>query len=203
MKYILFILLMLLFSSAVPSKVLPTGCLQMDLMILGDYSSSIAGSEEFVVDAMKAFVDKFDLSETGLKIGVYVFNDNTYVISPLTNDKEDLLKKLDVLSKLKSTGGTAMTRALSLTTNELFSANARPTYRKLIIIITDGDPNNEMETYLEAQHIKKLGIGICGVMIQDSSSAPKFLKSICMDSCYVETNYNTLVEELRKLDVCF
>lgn len=205
MKYLILILILFLFSSSfTPTKRVNT-CLQMDLILLADFSKSIRGQEQFIVDAMSAFVNKFDLSENGLKIGIVVFNTYTYTISRLTTDKKDLLEKLKALSKNQGNYGTEMSKGFEACNLELFSETARPTYRKLIIIITDGDPDSEdvKDAYHVATKIKNMGVGICGVMVQDSSSRPTFLDSICLKNCYVEADYNSLVDELRKFDVCF
>ena len=172
----------------------------MDIIVLADFSTSIAGSENFVIDAIHDFVDQFELSEEGINIAVIVFNNDGYLISHLTSRKDSLKIKIKQLNSIQLIASTDMYSGLSDSFAE-FTINGRSDYKKLLIVISDGAVNAPIPTFFLAEEIKKSKIGICSIMISDSSSNPTFMKSISSD-CYLETDYRNLIKELKKLDIC-
>lgn len=222
---IIAVLLFLSNSNTVLNKPI-NGCLQMDIMLLGDFSSSVYGYEAFVSGALSEFVNQFDLSEDGIKIGAVTFTSTGNLICPLTSNKTLLKNKVDSLQFFRSSGSTNMLSAIKVAVNQ-FATNGRQDYKKMIIIISDGEPDAEDEVLKLAKEIKETtSIGICGILIlmkeEDDSSTPdiyqvptysypigkvnrngnKTMREISSEFCYVESNYENLIKELKKLDIC-
>ena len=191
-----FLGLFLLFSSFKEEK---QGCLQMDLILIADMSASVQEKEVFISNALIAFIKDFELSEEGVKIGIITFNERTYIISPLSKDKETLL------NKASSIGGanfnTNFNNALLVAYRELNGENSRKDYKKMIIIITDGDVENKDETKKIVQQLRNENISICGIMIENIDSQEEFMNSIC-NGCYLKSDYKELVRQLLNLDIC-
>ena len=93
-----------------------------------------------VKDAIKAFVR----TRRDDRIGLVVFSDNPYVISPLTFDHEYLLHYIDFVDDkiLQGEGQTAIGDGLALSNYVLFR-QATPNSRghQVIILFTDGETN--------------------------------------------------------------
>lgn len=221
---ILILLASILISSAPIKQSRMGGCLQMDIMLLGDLSSSVEGYEPFVAHAFISFVNQFELSETGIKIGVITFNSSPNLISPLSSDTGVVRRKTRTLLHRAGSGSTNMLGALAMAIDQ-FTRNGRTDYKKMIILISDGEPDAEEDVLETAKQIKSLNIGICGVLIiveEDRDTPFKStvypygtfgipivkrdgrvtMKKISSDFCYVESNYENLIIELKKLDIC-
>ena len=174
------------------------GCLQMDLMLIGDFSASVHGNEQFISDAFKSFAQKLTVSEDGVRIGVIAFNNEAFLISPLNSDPQDLNSRIVSLRSFDATGTTNLNSALYMATESLTKSRD---IRKMIIIVSDGDVDSNGQVYAIASQLKAIGIGICTVLIKNASSKEEFMKAISSD-CYVESDYETLGEELQKLSIC-
>lgn len=180
----------------------PVGCLELDLFLLADVSSSVESNLNFVADAMTAFVDKFELSDQGVRIGVVSFESTAIVQTPLTSDREKITNAIEIVRSYHHGSMTNMSDALTFAANE-FMTEGRQGAMKIIVVITDGNPTDEETTSDAADQLKKLlMVGICGVLVNNNTMKPDYLKSISSDYCYVESNYDNLVEELKKMDVC-
>lgn len=175
-------------------------CLEMDIMLVGDFSFSVQGNEKFVVDAIQSFSDRFKLSETGVNIGIVTFNSDVYLTSPLSQDNADINRSIESLRSVACSGTTNMTEALQVAANEL--TKGRSGVMKSIILISDGRPNSPSSTIQTADMIKNLmRYTICTVLIDMDDSDEGVLIGIS-SNCYVSTNFNSLSDELKKLDVC-
>jgi hypothetical protein len=92
-----------------------------------------------------------------------------------------------------------MAHGIEHATKELFECG-RPGYRKIVIIISDGAVDDKSATRIKSIHARNLGITIVGLTIQSIYSDPDFMREIC--DIYAESDYETLTENLRKMDVC-
>ncbi len=173
-------------------------CLKLDIMLVGDCSASVSGREDFINAAFSGFVDRFELSEEGIKIGVVYFNDLAAVMCPLTADKS-LVKMSTGVPSVRGT--TNVMDALDKCLGE-FNAHGRPGYGKMIILVSDGDVDDPDDAIAMASMIRASGATICGVMIVDSRSKEEQMRGLSSDFCYVESNYENLVIELKKMDIC-
>ena len=198
---ILIIFLFSLFSNV--ENIESHGCLEMDIILLGDLSGSIDGSEQFVADALEAFVSRFDLGENTLRIGAATFSWNIYEISQLTHDKKKLLTGIDYLRTHRMGATTRMSNAIDYA-SEQFSKYGRPGVKKMVIIISDGAANQPKNTVLAIKNlVEKHRAFICGVYVWTPSGGDEdFMFSISNEACFVSSSYEILVEELERLDIC-
>ena len=178
------------------------GCLQMDIMLIGDLSGSIDDNEYFVANAFAAFVSKFELSDNTVKIGTMVFEDEPILLSHLTSNKGQLLTSIDYIRNNDLSGTTRMGDAILVAWQE-FTLYGRAGTRKMIILVSDGAVDESSNTYSIIQSMKtQTGIEICGIYVDTHSGKPGYMAKISEPYCYVSTSYDILVQELEKLDLC-
>ena len=100
------------------------------------------------MDAVKDAVRSFVRTRRDDRIGLVVFSDNAYVISPLTFDHEYLLHYVDLVDDkiLQGEGQTAIGDGLALS-NYVLSRQATKDSRghQLIVLFTDGENNRGRE----------------------------------------------------------
>ena len=164
-------------------------CLKLDLVLLVDVSGSVQGHEYFINNAVKEFITKF--KNTDVNIGMITFADNAKIEFHLGDAP---------IYTITTSGTTDLSDAIDLGVVELFSDRARNGYRKMLLIISDGSPNDINGSKIKAQQSKTIGIGIAGVLINAADSHPDYMKEI--SDVYVETNFELLSEELLKLNLC-
>jgi Ca-activated chloride channel homolog len=117
----------------------------LDIVIALDLSSSMEEQMDRVKtrleatkDAIKAFVG----SRIDDRIGLVVFSDNAYVVSPLTFDHRYLVRYIDMVDNqiLRGEGMTAIGEGLALSNYLLARQAAVPGRRnKVIVVFTDGE----------------------------------------------------------------
>lgn len=122
------------------------------------------------------------------------------MVCELTDNKEKLLEEAEGIAFKFTDGSTSLESGLNRALDE-FVLRGRPGYDKMIILVSDGDVNNPTLCINMAAIIKEAGVKVCSVLILDGSKRPDFMKEIA-NGCYVESDYKSLYEELRKLDVC-
>jgi hypothetical protein len=180
----------------------PNGCLKVDIILIGDLSGSVEGHEEFVVDAFDSFVNRFELSEYGIKIGAIVFSTGAVKLSGLTHNKTELIQAINTMRDIDLGQQTFLYRALLKARNE-FNANGRKDVTSIIIIVSDG---NVYEAYNTANFIEYLRYyektKICGIYIDDNDGIEEYMIFISDPDCYVSSSYNVLVQTLEQLDIC-
>src|SRR4029079_13979531 len=100
------------------------------------------------MDAVKDAVRTFVRTRRDDRIGLVVFSDNAYVISPLTFDHEYLLHYVDLVDDkiLQGEGQTAIGDGLALS-NYVLSRQATQNSRghQLIVLLPDGESNRARE----------------------------------------------------------
>jgi len=197
---ILFLVFLSFQTADTPRK--PSGCLKADIMLVADMSTSVHGSESFIYNALKTFVDRFDLDDNGVRLGVVRFSDKAYLMTGLTSDRDTVYMALSSL-KGGASGTTNMTDAVVVAGEELLGRGRIDAHR-IIVLVSDGDPDREEDTLEAARQIKLFGVAICGIFVlSDSRASKEYMQQISNEYCYVESDYNNLVTELKKLEVCF
>ena len=189
------------------------GCLEMDIILLLDFSGSVEGYEKFIVDALEAFSDRFQISEDRVRIGVIVFNNDPIIISGLTGNKDKIVENILKIKELRADGGTYMFPALMSAEME-FEKNPRDE-RKMIIFVSDGKPSDakgywkktngeikEGNIFEFSQKIKSKGIEICGIFIDNGEPGRNFMMKISTTPYFFDSDYLSLILTLRKLDIC-
>jgi len=156
---------MLLLAAALLQPVIPYSRAEvesrgLDIVVLLDLSSSMqeqmgganvpattAAPARHVrtrLEATKAAIRTFIRSRRDDRIGLVVFSDNPYVVSPLTFDHEYLLRYVDMIDDqiLQNEGQTAIGDGLALS-NYMLSRQAKEGSRghQVVVLFTDGEYN--------------------------------------------------------------
>ncbi len=149
----------------------------LDIVLLLDLSSSMQeemGSGQALrtttvaggrtrMDAVKDAVKTFIRTRRDDRIGLVVFSDNPYVISPLTFDHEYLLHYIDFVDDklLQGEGQTAIGDGLALS-DYLLSRQATPTSRghQVVVLFPDGESNRGREPVDVLKEAKDAGIRV-------------------------------------------
>ena len=148
----------------------------LDIVLLLDLSSSmqeemgsgqsktttVAGGRTRL-DAVKDAVKTFIRTRRDDRIGLVVFSDNPYVISPLTFDHEYLLHYIDFVDDklLQGEGQTAIGDGLALS-DYVLSRQATPASRghQVVVLFTDGESNRGREPVDVLKEAKDAGIRV-------------------------------------------
>jgi Ca-activated chloride channel homolog len=149
----------------------------LDIVLLLDLSSSMQeemGSGQSLktttvaggrtrMDAVKDAVKTFIRTRRDDRIGLVVFSDNPYVISPLTFDHEYLLHYIDFVDDklLQGEGQTAIGEGIALS-DYVLSRQATPTSRghQVVVLFTDGESNRGREPVDVLKEAKDAGIRV-------------------------------------------
>lgn len=175
-------------------------CLKLDIILLGDMSTSVEGHQRIMSQAFKAFVEKYEFNDDNLQMGIVTFNTKSEVICSLTSDKTKLIRESITLSSKATDGNTYLEEGLNEALNQ-FVNNGIKGHDRLIIIVSDGDVDHDAICLAMIKSIKSVGIKVCSVLIKDGWQKPEFMKTIS-SGCYVESSYESLHEEIKKLNVC-
>jgi Mg-chelatase subunit ChlD len=194
-------ILFLLFSSfVIEDKKSKDGCVELDIILIADLSASVSGHEEFIHDALVEFVNRFELSENGIRIGLIRFANDASIESELTSDRIKLLNAINSIGY--PNGTTDLTDGLNTALNE-FKNNGRPLVGKIAIVISDGDPDDEDSAYNSSILLKEFeSTMICGIFINAKGGHSGFLELISSSTCYMESSYDDLATAIQKMDVC-
>jgi len=181
----------------------------MDVMLVADMSSSVADETEYIADALDDLVNRVELDEGGIHMGLITFNSETIIWTPQTSNVGAIKLAIEVgVRKRQAHGETRLANALMDALTLL--SGARPDALKLIILISDGEPNSPTDSKLIANQIKSLpGYAIFGVFIEKEShyryegagyDYSQFMEQI--STVYVKTNYKQLGETIKQMDLC-
>ena len=178
------------------------GCAKLDIIILADMSQSVQGYEDYIREASETFINRFELSEDGIQIGLIVFNSRVTVLSSITDNKSELLRDIQYISIGTATSNTDLSAGLQSTMGEFLEHN-RPNSGKIIIIISDGKPNDPNDALKKVNDAKLLlNCTVFGILVKTLDSDGGYMESLSSPNCYIETNYQMLADELNKLDIC-
>ena len=149
----------------------------LDIVLVMDLSSSMqeemgsgqgrltttAANARTRMDAVKDAVRSFVRKRRDDRIGLVVFSDNPYVISPLTFDHEYLLQYIDFIDDkiLQGEGQTAIGDGLALA-NYVLSRQATAASRghQVVVLLTDGENNRGREPVEVLDEAKEAGIRV-------------------------------------------
>jgi Ca-activated chloride channel family protein len=122
-------------------------------------------------DAIKSFVR----SRTDDRIGLIVFSDNPYVVSPLTFDHQYLLRYIDLVDDqiLQGEGQTAIGDGLALANYLLAKQTSGGRNHQVIVLFTDGEYNRGRDPIDVLQESKEaqIRVHVVGVDLDDFSRA--------------------------------
>ena len=141
-----------------------------DLLLAVDASGSMS-TEDMAIggravsrySAVKAIAGDFIRRRIGDRIGLVVFGSQAYLLTPLTFDRDTVLKQLDDSAVGLPGRETAIGDAVGLAVKRL---RERPQNQRVLVLLTDGvndagelDPHKAIELAL-AEHVKIYTIGI-------------------------------------------
>ncbi len=187
-------------------------CLDMDIILLGDYSGSIEGKEHYVKNAFEAFSKSFKYSAS-VRIGIILFDGSQYIVCPLISSR-NTSEVMISMDKYVAGGETILSTALEFSFDMLM-ADSRNT-EKTIIIISDGQANDERPAKKIAEQIKSKGVLICSIHISqldfhimsnpnaiNKNWGREIMKNISSgDQYFTTTNYTKLSNTLKELSIC-
>ena len=141
-----------------------------DLLLAVDASGSMSTEDMSISGralsryaAVKTIAGDFVRRRTGDRIGLVVFGSQAYLLTPLTFDRETVLKQLDDSAVGLPGRETAIGDAVGLAVKRL---HERPQQQRVLILLTDGvndagelDPRKAVELAV-AEHVKIYTIGI-------------------------------------------
>ena len=163
---------------------------ELDLMLVLDRSGSIdAGELTTLKNAANAFVTALAPTAPGVHVGQTSFASNGSLDLHLTDDETAAHTAINALA---STGLTNLFEGISLAMDELdnLHAHERPTVKDVMIIITDGNPNQpdsvpnaEAVAKAEADAARAAGIEIFVVGIGGDVDAT-YLQTIADDNSH-------------------
>lgn len=164
----------------------PSGCLKLDVILVVDTSASVFNSQRFINDAISTFRQRF--VGTDVNVGIVTFNERAEIRCHLGDT---------TTVSVFPCCSTNLLEGLRKATDELFGPYGRQDYRKMIVIISDGEVDYPDSCIRMLTFMKSTGIGILGVQVGKVNT---FMRDNC--DVYVESDYEQLAEELKRMDVC-
>ena len=145
-------------------------CLQADVWVLVDYSSSMRGFEVFIAQALANIASGIIQENSNRRMGYIYFNDNPKLQLGLTTNIQVAYKNIESFSKIGASGGTQMNDGLtSVSANHIISPenkNAKSSdFKKIIILISDGQDIQDKDKILQTSNkLKNEGWWIYSIM---------------------------------------
>lgn len=130
-------------------------------LLLIDASSSMEGNNLLQAKS-GAFAFSEDAFNKGYQVGVIQFASRASWVSEPTKDFRWLKTCVD---RLLAGGSTNMTDAVRLATDALLPKRTQ----RVIVVVTDGNPDNSAEALMEAQKAKDSGIEIIAIGTDDAN----------------------------------
>lgn len=142
----------------------------LDIGLLIDCSGSMSGkSLEDAKQAANRFVEKINLDSN--QVGLISFDSNAYLRQKLTKNVYSLFSSI---SSLSTTGSTNMAEAIKIARQTLFSHGKND---KVIVLLTDGHPDNGNLTMEEGRNAKNSGIRIITIGVGSGVNS-EYLKQL-------------------------
>jgi Ca-activated chloride channel homolog len=118
-------------------------------------------------EALKDLIGK----RQGDRLGLIVFSDHPYLVSPLTFDHENLFRYVDMLDDqiLRGEGMTAIGDGIAVGTQLLARQSPEPGSHKVIVVFTDGENNTGRDPLSSLAEADGAGIRVhvIGVDLED------------------------------------
>lgn len=140
--------------------------------------------EKTRLEAVKEAMIQFVQNRRNDRIGVVVFSENGYVVSPMTVDTHYLTRYLRMVDNktLASEGQTAIGEGI-LSALHLAEQRIRGSHRskgKLMIVLTDGENNTGRDVYMAIRKASEAGFKIhfIGVEVERARDAPRLIHAV-------------------------
>ncbi|KAM9308135.1 collagen alpha-6(VI) chain [Gastrophryne carolinensis] len=178
---------------------------ETDLIFLIDGSTSISDANFLEIKKfMVSIVDDFDVRPGGVHVGVAQYSDKYRVEFSLKQytDKETLKDKIGNITQIK--GNTLIGRGLTRTGSELLgpSAKTRIDVKQMLLVITDG--NSQDEVAKPAEDLRSKGIDIYAVGVGQVSESQLLQIAGLPSSKFSVDNFNELKNIKQRIvrEVC-
>ena len=173
-----------------------------DLMLAIDASRSMAaldfsveGREVTRMAVIKGVAGRFIAARAGDRIGLVVFGDHAYTLSPLTLDVYAVRSLLDAVVPSIVGDATAMGDAIALATKKL---RERPEGSRVLVLVTDGESTaGFLSPTASAQLAAQEGIRIYAIGVGSKGMVP-FIENGQRTMVSMEIDENTL-KQVAKL----
>jgi Ca-activated chloride channel family protein len=111
-----------------------TTAVPFDLVLLLDLSGSTSGKRDLIRKSTRRFIEAARPSD---RLAIVTFADNAHVVSPLTEDRKQLLQGID---KIEGTGGSNIWGSLKFTLDQVIGPKTL-NRRRAVVLMTDGLDN--------------------------------------------------------------
>lgn len=177
-------------------------CLQLDIMMIADFSGSLQGKERIMVNGIRQFSRKFTLTNDGVRIGLISFSDAAILRTTYTGDSTVLNNYIDNLEYVQADGSTHVGLALEMTMDQIVRYG-RQDVKKIVVIVTDGIPNDKEKALQMGELLKMNNVVIGGVMVIGMYGYDEhFLRNLTTKDFYYETDFANLVTTLKNMNIC-
>jgi len=106
-----------------------------DLVLLLDLSASTSGKRDLIRKSTRRFIEAARPAD---RLAIVTFSDEAQVVSPLTEDRKQLLNSIN---KIEGTGSSAIWESLNFTLDKVIGPKT-PGRRRAVVIMTDGIDNS-------------------------------------------------------------
>ncbi|XP_069574476.1 collagen alpha-6(VI) chain-like isoform X1 [Brachyistius frenatus] len=178
--------------------------LPADLLFLIDSSGSIYPQDyDKMKDFMKSVVSKSVVGENEVRVGVMQFSTVQRLEFPLNRhySKEEMSKVIDDMQQIG--GGTDTGKAITYVSQYFDPAKGgRPSLRQRLVVITDGEAQDEVKGPAAALRAK--GVLIYAIGVEDANTTQLLEISGSQDRMYAERNFDALkdLESQLAMELC-
>lgn len=174
----------------------------MELVFVIDSSESV-GPDNFNVikDFVNAVVDRTTVSWNATRVAVVLYSNNNVVVVGLKQEATaDEVKS--AVNDMNYLGEGTYTGSAIQKANQVFEA-ARPGVRKVAIIITDGQTDNNDSVSLESAVTKakesQIEMFVIGVINESDPNSEKFKKELNLIASDPDSDHMFLIRDFEKL----
>lgn len=197
----------------ITTNVYSQDCLDMDIILLGDYSGSVGSNAKYIKQAFHSFATSFKESAS-VRIGIVLFSDFQFTICTLTDSRSDtVIDSILLMNNFSWAGGTNIAEALEFSYMMLY--NDQQSMNQTIILVSDGDDVSSQVIPI-ADNIKANGVIIASVYVPTVRTTTieikaeytlrweqELMKEISSGKEYnTESNYKNLSNNLKTLGIC-
>jgi Mg-chelatase subunit ChlD len=170
-----------------------SNCQDLDIITLVDMSGSVGGSEQFIKEAVR----QLSFQREQDHFGVIRFDSYATTVAPLGTpvwQTRGLISSMD-----DAAGSTNMKDAFYLAVEE-FKLRGRKQARKVIVIISDGVPDDEDTCLIIANQMQAVfNIDVFCVLVAVSSHDAEYMEQL---GTSFDTNYKELYQTLKEINFC-
>jgi VWFA-related protein len=146
-----------------------------DLVLLLDLSGSTSGKRDLIRKSTRRFIEAARPAD---RLAIVTFSDDAQVVSPLTEDRKQLLS---TINKIEGAGSSAIWDSLKFTLDKVIGTKM-PGRRRAVVIMTDGI-DNSLGNYAESritfadlvEAVRRNDALIIPICLDTQGSGPRFI----------------------------